>query len=120
MEDCLRQWRLKETLAGLTEGSAQHAAIAEAIAQIQARFQMTRVWGQEKQPEWARGIVWDCREPSDCEPSADSPVDHGTTDEFFKREGNALRWPDLDMLRQLSSGTGVEGNSGCEQATATV
>ena len=81
------------------------------MAQIRARFQLTRVWGQEKQPEWARGVVWDCRDPSDCEPlqpsTPDSPVDRGTTDDFFRREGGALGWPDLDMLRQLSSGLGL-------------
>eukprot|EP00965_Chrysotila_dentata_P050739 1681949-Pleurochrysis_carterae.AAC.1 len=35
----------------------------------------TRVLGQEVMQPWARGVVWDCRDPARCTPVARSTRD---------------------------------------------
>jgi hypothetical protein len=96
----------------------------EEIQGIRPEFLRTRVWGQDQQPEWARGLIWDCENPRKCIPmqpsSASRPVSHGTLDAFFLEQGRLMQWPDKEMLRQLSSGCGVQGDSRCEMVTVVM
>ena len=82
-----------------------------------------RQYGQDKMPEWARGIIWDTSNPEDCVPmvpysAADPPVQevNGT---FFHDWGELLDHPDKDMVAQVTK-TGVEGRSQCELTTVLV
>ena len=76
---------------------------------------------RELQP-WARGLVWDTRVPSDCQPvipsSGDTPdVCERTIDRAHLREAAArLGWDDYDLLGQVGLG-GVESRSDCSADT---
>ena len=83
-----------------------------------------RVWrASECQPDWARGVVWDTSDPHDVVPmqsySADDPVPHGISAEFFTGWGCKLSWTDTDMLQQVTV-TGAEGRSTCEKDTVVM
>ncbi|KAL3927896.1 MAG: hypothetical protein SGPRY_002620 [Prymnesium sp.] len=58
------------------------------------------------QPAWARGRVWDTRDPSNCVPvkpfSVDDPPIHDLNPDFFKEWGARLSWPDEDMLHRAT------------------
>ena len=78
----------------------------------------TRVLGQEFLQPWARGIVWDCRNPDDCK-----PVQRSTRHTTFigkrqvdraalRRVAAELGWHDEDIVDQVGEG-GVEVRSAC-------
>ena len=71
---------------------------------------------------WARGIVWDTRDPDRC-----SPVRRSTRDTVFpgrrqvdraavREAARELDWHDEDIVSQIGEG-GVEARSGCELTT---
>jgi hypothetical protein len=84
----------------------------------------TRVIGQDMQPEWARGCVWDTSNPSDCSPVRRS--DASTTFRGSKqidraglrRAASDLGWEEIDgdIVRQAGGG-GIEAQSDCELMT---
>jgi hypothetical protein len=84
----------------------------------------TRVIGQDMQPEWARGCVWDTSDPLDCSPVRRS--DASTTFRGSKQIDRAglrraaadLGWEEIDgdILRQAGGG-GIEAQSDCELMT---
>ena len=78
----------------------------------------TRVIGQDQLQPWARGIVWDCRDPASC-----TPVKRSTRHTAFpgkrqidraamRRIAAALGWHDDDIVDQIGEG-GVEVRSEC-------
>jgi len=128
--DRLERARQAARLSVLRAAADQNASAAErktletVLARHATHFPQTRVWGPKRQPEWARGLVWDCRDPTACvllRPSgADNLVADDVNRTFFAREGKALDWPDAEMLRQIVGGGGVEGDSQCELATVVM
>ena len=71
---------------------------------------------QSRMPAWARGVVWDCRDPADC-----VPVQPSTRDTVFpgkrqldravlRRAAAELQWHDRDIVGQAGEG-GVEPRS---------
>ena len=75
---------------------------------------------QEDMPEWARGVVWDCRNPKNCRPvtrstELDMPPGPRVEAKRMRRGAIALGWQDTDILDQLD--TGLEARSGCALET---
>eukprot|EP00965_Chrysotila_dentata_P106925 3532641-Pleurochrysis_carterae.AAC.1 len=71
---------------------------------------------------WARGIVWDCRDPENCE-----PVRRSTRHTHFggrrqidraalRAAAREMDWPDRDIVEQAGEG-GVEARANCELLT---
>lgn len=82
----------------------------------------TVVIPQSDQPAWARGIVWDCRDPTKCTPVAPS-TRHTTfpgarqVDRAKLREvASTLQWHDYDIVEQIGEG-GIEIRSECALET---
>ena len=79
----------------------------------------TRVIGQHKLQPWARGIIWDCRDPQDCRPVARSdrhtvfPGKRQINREAIRRVAALLDWHDQDIVDQIGEG-GIEVRSDCE------
>jgi hypothetical protein len=84
----------------------------------------TVVLPQETMPTWARGAVWDARDPLDCR-----PVERSTRDTVFngarqadraaiRRVADTLGWlgVDADLIQQIGEG-GVETRSQCALTT---
>ena len=82
----------------------------------------TRVIEQAQMAPFARGLVWDCSDPSDCR-----PVRRSTRDTAFpgarqldraavRRVAAELDWVDTDIIDQIGEG-GVETRAGCELIT---
>ena len=75
----------------------------------------------ELQP-WARGLIWDTRNPDDCLLVAIStwetpPVSERTLNrEQIRATAERLGWPDLDLLGQCTGG-GIESRSECSGDT---
>ena len=80
----------------------------------------TRVLGPEVLQPWARGVVFDCRDPTSC-----VPVRRSTRDTAFpgarqldrasiRRVADALDWHDTDIIDQIGEG-GIEVRSDCDQ-----
>jgi len=104
-------------------------AAAESLRQgIRPPTVPTRVIGQQSIRPWARGIVWDCRDPDACVPltrssASDSDPEH---DSLFpgrklnraacRRVADELRWHDTDIIEQICGG-GIEVRSDCELDT---
>ena len=71
---------------------------------------------------WARGIVWDTRNPEDCKPvqrstrrttfSGAKQVDRAA----FRRLAHELRWDDADIVAQVGEG-GIDARSQCSLDT---
>ena len=88
----------------------------------------TRVIGQQSLRPWARGIVWDCRDPDDCVPltrssASDSDAEYDAAFPGRKldraacrRVAEELRWHDTDIIEQICGG-GIEVRSDCELDT---
>jgi hypothetical protein len=84
----------------------------------------TRVIGQHQLQPWARGIIWDCRDPTQCHPVQRStrhtsfpPKPGGEPSrqihrEAIRRIAAILKWHDLDIVDQIGEG-GVEVRSDC-------
>ena len=94
----VRQWR-----AHVSEGAPRPTARPPELINI----------GQDCMPEWARGVVWDCRDPEDRRPLAPSrghPVAAKCISaQAFCTAAAELGYPDLDIIAQLSDG-GVRAN----------
>lgn len=77
---------------------------------------------QSQLQPWARGAVWDTRDPTDCRWVAPStaetpPVCRRSVDRARVREAaKRLDWPDHDLLGQVGAG-GVESRSACSGDT---
>lgn len=75
---------------------------------------------EESQPEWARGCVWDTRDPTDCVPlqpyTEADPPEQEVNMAFFREWGAKLRWPDEDMLQQICV-EGCASRSSCARAS---
>ena len=101
----------------------------------------TRVIGQEQMATWARGVVWDCRDPRACRPLQPSTRDTTFPEEphpthphsgqrpdgeparqidrpAFRRVAANLGWDeiDADIVDQACEG-GIEARADCELAT---
>ena len=78
----------------------------------------TRVLGQEVLQLWARGVVWDCRNPDNCFPVARStrhsvvPGERQLNKAKVREVASLLDWHDLDIIDQIGEG-GVEVRSDC-------
>ena len=78
----------------------------------------TRVIGQERLQPWARGVVWDCRDPMACVPVARStrhtafPGKRQLDRDAVRRVAALLDWHDGDIIDQIGEG-GVEVRSDC-------
>ena len=78
----------------------------------------TRVIGQDQLRPWARGVVWDCRDPSNCQPvtrstrhttfAGERQLDRASV----RRVAELLHWHDDDIIDQIGQG-GVEVRSDC-------
>ena len=72
----------------------------EEIENFRPEYLQTRIWGQDQQPEWASGLIWDCQDPKKCIPmqrsTAARPVSHGTSDAFFREQGKLMEWPEIE------------------------
>ena len=73
----------------------------------------TLVVSQGRMPLWARGVVWDCRDPANCTPVVRSgrhtvfPGDKQIDREQFRQVAAELGWHDADLIGQVGEG-GVE------------
>eukprot|EP00965_Chrysotila_dentata_P121354 4012245-Pleurochrysis_carterae.AAC.1 len=73
-------------------------------------------------PEWARGTVWDCSDPTDCRPVQRSSRSTKFAGErqldraALRRAAEVLDWQDHDIVAQAGEG-GVEVRSDCELLT---
>ena len=82
----------------------------------------TVVVTQDEMQPWARGIIWDTRDPAHCVPAQRSTRD--TTFAGVRQVDRAalralaelLDWHDDDIVRQVGEG-GVEARSGCDLTT---
>ena len=82
----------------------------------------SRVVGQHQMQPWARGVVWDCRDPAACVPVARSgrhttfrgrrQLDRAA----LRRIAEELGWHDTDIVLQAGEG-GVEVRSQCALET---
>lgn len=114
-------------LEGVYESEVQSwLALADAAAAAIQRGEQpppvpTRVIEQSKMPEWARGVVWDCQDPTDC-----NPVERSTRETPFpgrqldraevRRVADLLGWEDTDIISQIGEG-GIESRADCELVT---
>ena len=77
---------------------------------------------QRQLQPWARGLVWDTRQPRDCHPvtptSADTPdvCESSINRHRLRAEAERLGWPDHDIIGQSGRG-GVESRSDCSADT---
>ena len=57
-------------------------------------------------PVWARGIIWNCGDPEDCRPLADSHDTHvdSLRPTAFAEWADFIGWRDADIVHQLSGG----------------
>ena len=78
----------------------------------------TRVIGQASMPAWARGVVWDCTDPGNCQPVVRSdrstvfPGPKQIDRAALRAAADALDWHDADIVGQVGEG-GVEARSSC-------
>ena len=97
----------------LADRAARRLARGEAAQRVP-----TRTIGQDRLQPWARGIVWDCRDPRACK-----PVERSTRDTAFpgvrqidraalRRAAEKLGWHDVDIVQQAGEG-GIEARSAC-------
>ena len=97
-------------------------AAADLRAGREARHVPTRVIGQEQMQPWARGVVWDCRDPERCVPvqrsTRDTPVAgrRQVNRRRVREVAEQLGWHDTDLIDQIGEG-GVEVRSACELLT---
>ena len=84
----------------------------------------TVVIEQSEQPQWARGIIWDCADPHNCVPVTRSdrhtsfPGKRQVDRAAVRRIADELGWGevDADIIAQVGEG-GVEARSGCDMIT---
>lgn len=90
----------------------QHAAIPMRTPEVFTQ--------EEMQPEWARGCIWDTRDPDDCVPlqsyTEQDPPEQEVNTAFFREWGDRLEWPDEDMLHQICI-EGCASRSSCTRAS---
>eukprot|EP00965_Chrysotila_dentata_P045256 1503730-Pleurochrysis_carterae.AAC.1 len=73
-------------------------------------------------PEWAHGVVWDCRDPARCTPVARStrhtrfPGTRQLDRAALRRAADAMAWHDDDIVAQAGEGD-VEARSDCQLLT---
>ena len=78
----------------------------------------TRVLGQDVLQPWARGKVWDCRDPTHCVPISRStrhtpvPGTRQLNRAKVREVAALLNWHDMDIIDQIGEG-GVEVRSDC-------
>ena len=98
-----------------------HLAEAAALALLEGRSPPkvpTVVLGQECLQPWARGVVWDCTDPTDCRrvrPSTRDTIFPGRRQvdrAALRAAAKALAWHDADIVNQVGEG-GVEVRSDC-------
>eukprot|EP00965_Chrysotila_dentata_P224662 6194312-Pleurochrysis_carterae.AAC.1 len=83
----------------------------------------TRVLGQELLQPWARGVVWDCRDPARCVPVARStretafPGRRQINRAALREVARRLAWREVDTVNQVGEG-GVETRAECDLTTA--
>eukprot|EP00965_Chrysotila_dentata_P063847 2115889-Pleurochrysis_carterae.AAC.2 len=85
----------------------------------------TVVVEQEEMAPWAKGIVWDCGDPKNCE-SVRRSTRHtcfgGTRQidrEALRAAAEDMDWPDRDIVEQVGEG-GVEARADCELITSVL
>ena len=90
------------------------AAVADVVLHGHApRAVPTLVVSQSRMPLWARGQVWDCRNPDDCVPVGRSdrhtvfPGEKQVDREQFRQLAAELGWHDVDIVGQVGEG-GIE------------
>ena len=94
------------------------AAVADVRAGRTQRAVPTRVIPQSLLQPWARGTIWDCRDPSNCVPVARSdrhtvfPGARQLDRSAVRRVAAEMDWEDSDLLGQIGEG-GVEVRSDC-------
>ena len=93
------------------------AAVEDVVLHGRApRAVPTLVVSQARMPLWARGTVWDCRDPDNCVPVVRSdrhttfPGEKQIDREQFRRVAAELGWHDADIIGQVGEG-GVETRS---------
>jgi hypothetical protein len=95
------------------------AALAEWRAGRQCKPPPDRTYGQECMRDWARGVVWDARDPSACVPvqrsSRVDPPESYMNVGFFDEWSRRLHCTDTDMIEQVARG--VESRARCELTT---
>ena len=98
------------------------AAMRAIAAGVPATPPATLVIPQTELQPWARGLIWDTRDPRDCCPvtpsTADTPAVCGRSldREKLREDAERLGWPDRDMVGQ-SGGGGIESRSECNGDT---
>ena len=77
----------------------------------------------ELQP-FARGVIWDTRDPDDCKPMRASTRDDAVggkatiNREAVRAAAAELDWPHKDLMGQVDEG-GVEARSDCSEASGS-
>ena len=101
------------------------AAVADLRAGRMPRAVPVRVISQDLLQPWARGIVWDCSDPSDCVPVQRStrhtafPGKRQLDRDAVRKAAADLDWQDHDLVDQIGEG-GVEVRSDCTFDTVLV
>jgi hypothetical protein len=97
-------------------------AVAELLAGRRPQHVPTRIIGQDQMQPWARGIVWDCRDPAACAPVKRStretqfPGRRQLDREAVRHVAERLAWHDEDIISQIGEG-GIEPRADCELIT---
>ena len=107
----IEEWRIRA-----------ETAMLDIAAGKPARPPATLTIPQSELQPWARGLVWDTRDPLDCRHVAVSteetpPVSERTLDrEQIRLTAEKLDWPDRDLVGQCTGG-GIESRSECSGDT---
>ena len=61
---------------------------------------------QSDMPVWARGTIWNCRDPEDCRPLVDAHDTHSDSlrPAAFAEWAEFIGWRDADIVHQLNGG----------------
>ena len=108
---------MPETLGAFCEALDEAVASCSASEGTQWKRFETREFDHQDMPSWARGLVWDIRDPMDCVPlqpfTEGDPVQHGLSADFFQHWAATIGGVDDDMLRQAAV-SGAESRAKCE------
>ena len=102
--------------------AAAEVAIRDIAAGRPTHPPATLIIAQMNLQPWARGIIWDTRDPFDCRPVTPStedtpPFNERCIDRAQLREvAERLDWPDRDLVSQCTRG-GIESRSECSGDT---
>ena len=102
--------------------AAAEAAMRDIAAGRPTHPPATLVIAQLDLQPWARGIIWDTRDPFDCRPVTPSTEDTPPLNERcidraqLRAAAEQLDWPDRDLVSQCTRG-GIESRSECSGDT---